>query len=913
MPPQYNPKETEEEIYRMWEESGFFNPDNLPHGDAKPFTVILPPPNVTGNLHMGHALMLAIEDILVRFERMSGRKTLWLPGTDHAGIATQVKVESIIHKEEGKTRHDLGREEFLRRVEEFAQASHDTIVGQIKKMGASVDWSREAYTLDEKRNLAVRTAFKAMHDAGLIYRGKRIVNWDPKLQTTVSDDEVEWMEEKTPFYYLKYGPFTIGTARPETKFGDKYVVMHPDDTRYAAYTDGQKIDVEWINGSITATVIKDPVVDMEFGTGVMTITPSHDMTDFDIAERHKLDFEQIIDFNGKLLPIAGEFAGVHIKKARPLIAEKLKEKGLLEKIDENYTHRIATNSRGGGMIEPQIKEQWFVAVNKEFPMGESKIDGIQTGEMTTLKKVMRHVVESGQIKIIPERFEKIYYHWIDNLRDWCISRQLWYGHRIPVWYCVSCGKAHTNIKEKGNWFLVRHGETEWNTERRLQGHTNEKSPLNENGRAQARAAAQKLKGRTIDLILSSDLLRAKETAEIIGSELNTEVILDKGLRETDYGIFEGTTKEERIEKGTQEAFEKFYEGKIENSEYGESLHEFERRIRSVIQRHKDAHGHKNVVIVTHGGFIRVLTLALKKMELHTKVFIENAAPIHFTISEACECGNDFYEQDPDTLDTWFSSGLWTFSTLGWPEKTKDLGTFHPTDVLETGYDILFFWVARMILMTTYLIGEVPFRTVYLHGIVRDAEKKKMSKSKGNIIDPLDLIEKYGTDALRFGLIFGTAPGTDIPLSEDKIRGMKYFSNKLWNIARFVLTNTHTIDTSASFKDLSGTTDADKDIIQKLEGAIKDVTTNLENFNIHEAAQALYSFAWHEFADVYIEASKKQLADPELKENTQKILGTALSTILKLAHPFAPFITEKVWSLLPEKSKNLLIVEAWPKA
>lgn len=753
IPPQYNPKETESDIYRIWEESGLFNPDKLllpstdkresnsDHGQTRKevFSMVLPPPNVTGTLHMGHALMLTIEDIMIRFARMRGKCTLWLPGTDHAAIATQSKVESIIHKEEGRTRHDLGREEFLKRVEAFAKESHDTIVGQMKKMGASVDWSREAYTLDEKRNLAVRTAFKQMYDTGLIYKGKRIVNWDPKLQTTVSDDEVEWIEEKAPLYYLKYGPFTIATARPETKFGDKFVVLHPDDPRYKKYADGQKLDVEWINGKITATVIKDLVIDMEFGTGAMTITPWHDMTDFDIATRHNLDFEQIIDFNGKLLPIAGEFAGTHIKKARPLIVDKLKEKGLVEKIDEAYIHRIATNSRGGGMIEPQIKEQWFVGVEKEFRMENSKIDGIQNGDMVTLKKLMRHAVESGQIKIIPERFEKIYYHWINNLRDWCISRQIWYGHRIPVWYC----KANEKLKVK-----------------------NEKC-----------------------------------TKPIVST--------------------------------------------------------------------KD-------------------------------------------IAECPHCGGEA-ERDPDTLDTWFSSGLWTFSTLGWPEETDDLKTYHPTDILETGYDILFFWVARMILMSTCLLGEVPFRTVYLHGLVRDERKQKMSKSKGNVVDPLDLGEKYGTDALRFGLVFGTAPGTDIPLSEDKIRGMKYFSNKLWNIARFVLTNIDSIDFKKTYQDLSAKTDADKDIIEKLVKAVLDASENLERYNIHEAAQVVYSFAWHEFADVYLETSKPQLANPELAENTREILGVTLATIVKLLHPFMPFITEKIWSLLPGHPENLLMVEPWPSS
>jgi len=351
----YNPKETEDAIYQRWEESGFFNPDvciekGITDKDAAPFSIILPLPNVTGTLHMGHAAMLAIEDVMIRFNRMRGKKTLWLPGTDHAAIATQSKVEEILYKKDRKTRHDLGRKEFLKHVEQFAQESHDTIVHQLKKMGSSLDWSREAYTLDEKRNLAVRTAFKKMYDNGLIYRGSRIVNWDPEMQTTVSDDEVAWREETGNFYYLKYGPFTIATARPETKFGDKYVVIHPKDNRYKKYKHRQKIDVEWINGKITATIIKDEMVDMEFGTGVMTITPWHDTTDFDIAERHGLDKEQIIDFDGKLLPIAGEFRGEHIKKARPLIVEKLKKKGLLEKIDEHYVHRVATNSRGGEFL-----------------------------------------------------------------------------------------------------------------------------------------------------------------------------------------------------------------------------------------------------------------------------------------------------------------------------------------------------------------------------------------------------------------------------------------------------------------------------------------------------------------------------------------------------------------------------------
>jgi len=721
----YDPKATEERIYKLWEESGFFNPDKLPGERKEPFTLVMPPPNVTGILSIGHALMLTIEDIMIRYNRMRGKKTLWLPGTDHAAIATQAKVEADLYKKEGKTRHDFPREDFLRLVEKFAQESHDTIIRQTKSMGASADWSREAYTLDDKRTLAVRTAFKKMYDDGIIYRGYRIVNWDPKLKTTVSDDEIEWKEEKTPLYYLKYGPFTIATARPETKFGDKYVVMHPDDKRYKKWKDGQKIEVEWINGPIVATVIKDSVIDMEFGTGVMTITPAHDTADFEIAERQKLDSEQIIDEKGLLLPVAGEFAGQHIKKARPLIMEKLQKKGLVEKIDESYIHRVATNSRGGGIIEPQIKLQWFVAVNKEIP-----------GRKKTLKNLMREPVEKGEIKIIPEFFSKTYFHWIDNLRDWCISRQIWYGHRVPVWYCNKF--AH------------------------------------------------------------------------------------------DAGI-----KHPRADE-----------------------------------------------------------------------------PIHVgePIDKCPYCGLAV-EQDPDTLDTWFSSGLWTFSTLGWPEDSKDLKTFHPTDVLETGYDILFFWVARMILMTTYLLGDIPFRTVYLHGLVRAPDKQKMSKSKGNIIDPLDIIEKYGTDALRFALIFNSAPGIDQAWAEDKVRGMKNFANKLWNITRFVLETTKEYKYDSNFKNYEN---MDEVLKTSRDELFKQITKEMEGMKLHLASENLYYYGWHKFADDIIEKSKnifKTGSDSEKKSRAQFLLDT-LTKLVKMLHPFMPFVTEEIWSVLPW-SKGLLMVQPWP--
>lgn len=750
--PRYDGNTAEPAIYRRWETSGFFNPDTcvakgITKKSAKPFTIVLPPPNVTGTLHMGHAAMLVVEDIMVRYWRMRGRKTLWLPGTDHAAIATQSKVESIIHKKEGKTRHDLGREEFLKRVKKFAAESHDTIVNQVRKMGASVDWSREAYTLDEKRGMAVREAFKQMYDRGLIYRGHRIVNWDPKLQTTVSDDELEWIEEKVPLYYLQYGPFTIATARPETKFGDKYVVVHPKDKRYARYKDGEKFELEWINGAVTATVVKDAVMDMTFGTGAMTITPWHDATDFEIAERHELEKEQVIDERGKLLPIAGEFAGMKIKDARGAIVEKLKTKGLLVKVEEGYVHRVATNSRGGGLIEPQIKEQWFVAVNKKFKIQSSKIKGIRSGSETTLKNLMRAAVKNGQIKIIPKRFEKIYFHWIENLRDWCISRQIWFGHRIPVWY-----HEPKCIPRKG------------------------------------------------------------------------------------------------------------HEGEVARCE---------------------------------------------------KLVISDVEPI-------CEFCDAKFAQDPDTLDTWFSSGLWTFSTLGWPfdyaqKKPKlgsDLATYHPTDVLETGYDILFFWVARMVLMTGALLGDIPFRTVYLHGLVRDEKGKKMSKTLGNAIDPLDMIGKYNADATRLSLVVGAAPGSDLKLSEDRVRGYRNFTTKIWNAGRFVLM--HYRPEFAKMK--TTMSEADKKYLAGAVKAKKEVAELIETYQFHRAAERAYHYLWHTFADKVIEAKKGDLKGSDVKKAAAayRLLEAILKECLVMLHPFVPFVTEALYQKLPAREHTMLMIAPWKR-
>ncbi len=715
----YNPKEHEENIYKAWEESGYFNPDKmiedgLVDESAEKFSMILPPPNVTGTLHMGHASMIAIEDTIVRFNRMLGKRTLWIPGTDHAAIATQSKVEKILYKEEKKSRHDLGREEFLKLVREFAQNSHDTIVRQLKGTGASLDWSREAYTLDDTRQKAVFEAFKRMYDAGLLYRKERIVNWDPKGQTTISDDEIVHEARKAKLYTFKYWkdfPISISTTRPETKLGDTAVAVNPNDERYREFI-GKEFEGEFMGAKLKIKIIADEEVDPEFGTGALGVTPAHSQIDFEMAQRHNLPIVQIINEYAKLTIGDDDIKGKKTSVAREIIVEKLREQGLLEK-EEEIEQNVATAERTGAIIEPLPKLQWWVDTEKEFELKNPNIKGLKAGQRITLKKLMRHVVESGQVKILPERFVKTYYQWIDNLRPWCISRQIWFGHRIPVWY--KDGEVQVSMESPGE---------EW-------------------------------------------------------------------------------------------------------------------------------------------------------------------------------------VQDEDTLDTWFSSGLWTFSTLGWPEETQDLQFYHPTDVLETGYDILFFWVARMILMTGFLLEDIPFKYVYLHGLVRDDKGRKMSKSLGNIIDPLDMADKYGADATRLSLIVGAQPGNDIKLSEQKIKGFKHFANKLWNISRFVL-----IYLDPEKVELDKEKYKNSEILKEVEETKEYIKEHMEKFRLDLAADKLYHFIWDRFASKIIEESKAILQGEDEKARQEKAneLYVALYEILKMAHPFMPFVTEVIYQNLPKKEKRFLMVE-----
>ncbi|OHA64753.1 MAG: valine--tRNA ligase [Candidatus Wildermuthbacteria bacterium RIFCSPLOWO2_01_FULL_48_29] len=705
LPKAYDAKQVEDRIYKLWEDSGFFNPDNLSGDRKETFTIIMPPTNANGDLHAGHGLVMTIEDIMVRFNRMRGKKTLWLPGNDHAGFETQVVYEKVLEKQD-RSRFDMAPEDLYKEIWDFTQNNRSHINSQVKSIGASCDWSREKFTLDKDIVETVYNTFEKLFKEGLVYRGKRIVSWCPKHQTSFSDLEIVDEERTDKFYYLKYGPFVIGTARPETKFGDKYVVMHPADKRYKQYADGQKIELEWINGPITATVVKDEAVDMEFGTGVMTITPWHDATDFDIAERHGLEKEQIIDEQGKLLPIAGEFAGMKIAETRPKIIEKLSSKDLVEKIDDNYKHTVRLCYKCNSVIEPQVKSQWFV---KMKPLAEPIIKAI----------------ERKEIKYIPEHYEKITLHWLHNIIDWNISRQIVWGIPIPAKVCGTCEKGLPDLENK--------------------------------------------------------------------------------------------------------------------------------------------------------------------------------------ISKCPECGGEL-KKETDTFDTWFSSGQWPFAALSYPDS-KDFKEFYPTQVMETAGEIIFFWVSRMLMLGKCITGRLPFNTVYLHGLVLDAKGKKMSKSKGNVINPLDLTAKYGTDAFRMGLIVGNTPGTSLALSEDKIKAYKHFVNKLWNITRFVLSN---IEESTP-KEQPELLPEHQEILQKLQETAKEVTEDMENYRFYLAAEKLYHYTWHTFADVIIERSKLILQgkDEQAKRSMQWTLYQVLTTTLKLLHPFCPFVTEEIYQQLPAREEKLLMIEQWP--
>ena len=722
LPKIYDHHAVEVNLYQWWEDSGFFRAEI--DWEKTPFVISMPPPNVTGRLHMGHAMFVTLEDIMTRYHRMTGKPALWLPGTDHAGIATQLQVEKHLMKIAGKTRFEVGRDEFEDMLWEWKERNGGYITKQMRRLGASCDWSRERFTLDDGLSDAVKEAFIRLHQKGLIYRGSYLVNWSPNLQTAVSDLEVEYFTEQGKLYHFKYKLkdsdefIPVATTRPETILGDTAVAVHPEDERYTAYV-GKTVIVPILGREIP--VIADSYVDREFGTGALKITPGHDPNDYEIGKRHKLPIINIMNKDATLNEAAGPYANVERFEARKRLWADMQEQGLTIKAVPHQLN-VPRSQRGGEVIEPLVSTQWFV-------------------KMDDLAKAGLEAVRAGHIRIVPERFTKVYYNWLENIRDWTISRQLWWGHRIPVWY-------------------------------------------------------------------------------VNGDESEFVVALNE-------------------DEAYQQAREK----------YGPTV-----------------------------------TL----------------------------------EQDPDVLDTWFSSGLWPFSTLGWPNETEDLRYFYPTSVMETGHDILFFWVARMIMLGLEFTGEVPFRTIYLHGMVRAADGTKMSKTKGNVIDPLEAAGEYGTDALRFTLVTGSTPGQDMNLSMERVQSNRNFANKLWNTARFALYNLQDagqFDVSELTQERFATMPlAERWIISRLSQLTREVTRHIEEYSFGEAGRILYSFIWAEFADWYIEASKTRLNsnNQAAVDETRWVLLYVLERTLKLLHPIMPFITETIWQNLPlEKNTPSLMVSEWP--
>ena len=709
LPKVYEPREVEGRVYEMWEKNGCFEGHRDP--DKRPFTIVMPPPNVTGQLHMGHAMDCTLQDILIRFKRMQGYAALWVPGTDHAGIATQIKVEEELRKSEGLTRYDLGREKFLERVWDWKHKFGNRIVEQQKKLGASCDWSRARFTMDEGLSNAVRHVFVSLYNKGLIYKGSRIINWCPHCVTALSDAEVEYKEKPGHLWHIRYpiageeGRYvTVATTRPETMLGDTGVAVNPEDGRYRDIV-GKKCILPLVNKEIP--IVADAYVDMEFGTGCVKMTPAHDPNDFEVGLRHNLESIRVLDDNGKVVEGYGRYSGMDRYEARKAIVADLEEGGYLVKVEE-HTHNVGTCYRCGTDVEPIISAQWFV-------------------KMEPLAREALRVVNDGEVKFVPDRFSKIYTNWMENVHDWCISRQLWWGHRIPAWTCEDCG------------------------------------------------------GMTVS--------------------------------ETDP-------------------------------------------------------------------------------------------------TECQHCHSHNIKQEEDVLDTWFSSALWPFSTLGWPDEgSEDFKYFYPTDVLVTGYDIIFFWVARMIFSACEHTGKPPFHTVFIHGLVRDDKGRKMSKSLGNGIDPLEMADQYGADALRFNLITGNSPGNDMRFYTERCEAMRNFANKIWNASRFLMMNL-TIDRC----ELPGRLELeDKWILSKLNSVIPEVTENMERYELGVAAQKVYDFIWDSYCDWYIELTKTRLQgeDEDSKLRAQQVLCYVLTETLKLLHPFMPFITEEIWQALPH-SGDYLMLQQWPQ-
>lgn len=894
LPKAYDASSVEDGIYQTWEASGAFNPDKLPGERTEPYCIVMPPPNRTGTLHMGHAAMLAIEDLLIRFHRMQGKRALWIPGTDHAAIATQVKVEQLLIAQGMKDpRKELGREKFLDEVIKFAEDSATTIRKQVRKMGSSCDWSREKYTLDESRNRSVNAMFRMMYEDGVIERGYRVVNWDPQFQTTLSDDEVltkETTAKLLTFTYDKNFPIAISTTRPETKFGDLAVAVHPDDERYRQFV-GKTFTPTFCGKELTIKIVADEAVDPAFGTGALGVTPAHSMIDAEMAVRHGLPTIQVIGPDAKMLPEAGkEFVGLTVVEARAKVEAMLSAEGVLQKVEE-IPQNLPVAERGGAPVEQLPMRQWFIRVNKKFALRQDTLGKWKKGDKVTLKELMVEAVQSSQTKIVPDRFDKTYFHWINNLRDWCISRQIWFGHRIPVWYKgeetvvsdLSPGSGWEQDPDTlDTWFssgmwtfstlgwpltrviFVRHGQARSNAENFLDDKIdNPENDLTRAGLAQVAETAEHLKKEGAVRIISSPVTRAKHTARILGEALGLEVTFDDRLHEVGLGSFNGKTEEE-FQAG-RGPFEEWLQGKSASDI--EPYTDLRSRAFSFMDDLLKKYAGQTVIVVSHGDTISTLGA---------------------------------YGTDEPWLASYPKNGGYLLHEFGTDGRLNtELKTFHPTAVLETGYDILFFWVARMILMSSYALGVVPFKDVYLHGLIRDEQGRKMSKSLGNILDPLDLIPKYGTDAVRLSLVMGTTPGQDVKLSEQKIEGFRNFTNKLWNISRYILmTIGDSIETDVVPKTLS-----DRWILARLSEVTTNVSKKIEMYQFSAAGEELRDFTWGDLADWYLEIAK-------VEKGKEAILRHILKSVLTLWHPFMPFVTESIWKTAGFDGQ--LIVGEWPK-
>jgi valyl-tRNA synthetase len=837
----YNPKTVEDKIYRLWLRSGFFNPDNLPKRHKKPYTIVIPPPNITGELHMGHALNTVVQDILIRWRRMQGFKTLWLPGTDHAGIATQNVVEKKL-KKEGKTRFDLGREKFIKEVWDWKEKYGDIILNQFKKLGASCDWSRTRFTMDKGYSQAVKEAFLHYYKKGLIYRGKKVINWCPRCATSLSDLELEYKEEKGRLWYIKYpmskkskfqnpnskiqNYITVATTRPETMLGDTAVAVNPKDKRYKKLV-GRRAILPLVNREIL--IIADRLVDSKFGTGAVKVTPAHDLRDYEIGQRHNLKIVQVIDEKGKITKEApAPYQELGVSEARKKVVEDLKNQGLLEKV-ENYLHQVPRCYRCETTVELVPSWQWFLK------MGE-------------LAKKAEKPVKEGKIKFYPKSFQRPYFEWLKNIKDWCISRQIWWGHQLPIWHCEE-------------------------SERKI------KNTISKMGFA----------GTVVP--------------QVFDNKTRTYRLRNHHLKVGDRVLFENSATGEIFGTATITEVKKTIVGKInlKDKKHWRTYKKMEELI-AAFKRH---HPEKEVSASTPAWIYTY------KFEDVCPIVVDNK----YAFKKCPYCKIGMMKQVDDVLDTWFSSALWPFATLGWPKKTKGLKDFYPTDVLSTARDIINLWVARMIFSGMEFMKKNPFKDVYIHATVLTREGRRMSKSLGTGIDPMKLIEEYGSDSTRFGIAYQIMKGQDIKFVPDNIVMGKKFCNKIWNASRFVLQqigNTKFKSNplgSLSLRSIQqNLTPADKRILKALDKTTKSVNKDLESFRFGKAAHTLYNFFWHDFCDRYLEESKKQN-----DKKTKKILLHVLFTSLKLLHPFMPFITEEIKQKLPIKNKKLcLMIEEYPQ-